>query len=71
MRTKGKSYTSEGLCKGLDEVLRLYNRANIYVTRIHCDNEFKKIFNELDEEWTINFNYANPQEHVPGIEHEN
>ena len=40
--TKGESYTSAGLCLGLDEVLRLYNHADIYITRIHCDNEFKK-----------------------------
>ena len=70
-RTKGESYTSTGLCQGLDKVLRLYNRADIYVTQIHCDNEFKKIFRELDEDWDIEFNYSNPQEHVLDIEHEN
>ena len=40
-KTKGEIYTSEGLCEGLDEVLRLYNRADVYVAQIHCDNEFK------------------------------
>lgn len=70
-RKKGESYTSAGLYKGLDKVLRLYNRADIYVTRFYCDNKFKIIFNALDEEWTIEFNYTNPQEHVPDIEHEN
>ena len=43
-RVKGESYTSEGLCKGLDKVLRLYNRADVYVTQIHCDNEFEIFF---------------------------
>ena len=41
------------------------------MSRIHCDNEFKKIFRELDESWDIEFNYSNPQEHVPDIEREN
>ena len=51
--TNGESYTSEGFCKGSDEVLILYNRADIYVTQIHCDNEFKKSIRKLDEDWGI------------------
>ena len=70
-RTKGESYSSEGLCKGLDEVLRLYNQSDVYVTQMHCDNNVEKCFRELDKDSDIEFNDSNPQEHVLDIEHEN
>ena len=70
-KKKGEMYTATTLCAALDDILRLYNRADIYVTRIHTDNEFKSVFRELDETWDVDFNYSLPQEHVPDIEHKN
>ena len=64
-------YTATTLCAALDDILRLYNKVDIYITRIHADNEFKSVFRELDETWDVDFNYSSPQEHVPDIEHEN
>lgn len=39
-RKKDENYTSEVLFEGLDEILRFYNKAGVYVKRIHTDNEF-------------------------------
>ena len=64
-------YTAKIFCATLDDILRLYNKADIYITRIHADSEFKSVFRELDETWEVNFNSSLPQEHVPDIEHEN
>ena len=63
--------TAATLCAALDDILHLYNKADIYVTKIQADNEFKSIFRELDEIWEVDFNFSLPQEHVPDIEHEN
>ena len=59
-REKVESYTSEILCRGLDDILRLYNRSHIYIIMI-CDNEFKRIFQQSDTNWDIEFNYNLPQ----------
>ena len=71
LRKKGESYTKEMLYEGLDEILKFYNKADIYISMIHCDNEFKSIFKELENNWDIKFNFSSPQEHVPNIEHKN
>ena len=67
----GTKYTAAKICKALDNILRLYNKAGIYVTVIHADNEFRKIFRDIDEDWEVESNFSLPQEHVPDIEHEN
>ena len=59
------------LYEGLDEILKFYNKADIYISMIHCDNEFKSIFKELENNWDIKFNFSSPQEHAPDIEHKN
>ena len=64
-------YKATTLCAALDNILRLYNTADIYITRIHADNEFKSVLRELDETWDVEFNFSSPQEHVPDIEHDN
>ena len=59
--------------EALREIIRIYNRAGFQVRRIHCDNEFANIMNELvnDGELDIEINYANSQEHVPEAERNN
>ena len=64
-------YTAATLCAALDDILRLYNKSDIYITRIHTDNKFQSVSQELDETWDVEFNFSLPQEHVPDIEHEN
>ena len=64
-------YTAATLCAALDDILRLYNKADIYITRIHADNKYKSVSWELDESWDVEFNFSLPQERFPGIEHEN
>ena len=63
-RKKGESYTKEMLYEGLDEILKFYNKADIYIGMIDCNNEFKSIFKELENNWDIKFNFSSPQEHV-------
>ena len=70
-KKKGEMYTETTLRAALDDILRLYNRSDIYVTRIHADNEFKSVFREFDETWDVYFNYSSPQEHVSDIENKN
>ena len=70
-KVKGEMYTAETLCKASEDILCLYNRADIYIKRIHCDNDFKTVFRELDKNCDAEFNYSSPQKHVPDIEHKN
>ena len=56
------------LFQGIDNVLRHYNRADIYVTVIHADNEFKPIFADLEDKWDVDMNFSLPKEHVLNIE---
>ena len=69
-RTKGESYTSEVLCKGLDEILRLYNCAYIYIKKYTATNNSRR-FSRL--RWNLGdwIQLFKSQEHVPHIEHEN
>jgi hypothetical protein len=59
--------------EALREIIQVYNRAGFQVRRIHCDNEFANIMDELvnGDELDIEINYANPQEHVPEAERNN
>ena len=60
-RKKGENYTAEMLCEGLYNILAFYNRADVYITMIHCDHEFKAMERELSEKWEgMKFNYASP-----------
>ena len=68
---EGEIYTAATLRAALGDILHLYNKADIYIMRIHADNELKSIFRELDKTWDVNFNFSLPQEDVPDIEHEN
>ena len=63
--------TSKTYRSVLDTVFRLYNHAGFQITKIHCDNEFRPLMNELQDNYNITMNYSNPQEHVPEAERNN
>jgi hypothetical protein len=46
----------------------LYRKAGFLVTHIYCDNEFRPLMTRLlEQEPKLVFNFANPNDHVPGI----
>ena len=71
--SKGEAPTSETLYKALYEVRRKYNRADVRISVLHADNEFRSLLEELiqSDEWDIDINFSNPGEHVPDIERGN
>ena len=52
-RKKDESYTKKILYEGLDKILKFYNRADIYISMIHCDNEFKSILKDNFHAYTV------------------
>ena len=55
----------------LTSVINCYNKGGFRVARIHADNEFRPLLEPLQEEFRIEMNFANPQEHVPDAERNN
>ena len=53
--------TPEAYRSVLDNVFRLYNHAGFKITTIHCDNEFRPLMSELQDNYNVIMNYANPQ----------
>lgn len=54
--------------RAIEEVIRVYKRAGFKVQTILCDNEFRPLLHPMANEYDVNVNYANPQEHVPEAE---
>jgi hypothetical protein len=52
----------------LKEVIQLYNKAGFKITKIRADNEFRPLKETLFNNFGINMNFSNPQEHVPEAE---
>ena len=67
-RKKGQNYTKESLCSGVENILRHYNKNDIYVSTIHADNEFRSVIKMLEDKWKVHLNFCLPGEHVPDIE---
>ena len=65
------SRRKEELYRGLDTVLRLYNKAGFKIKMIHCDGEFKSIMDPVVDNMDIEMNYSAPDMHVPDIERNN
>ena len=65
--SKGEAPTSEILYKGLDEIIRKYNRADVRISVIHADNEFRSLLESLiqNDDYDVDINFSNPGEHVP------
>jgi hypothetical protein len=57
----------------MDEILAIYWSSGFTVTKINCDNEFHKAFDEYAEAKTppIKVGYSASQEHVPRAERNN
>ena len=68
---KDQNYTKESLCSGIENILRHYNKNDIYVTTIHTDNEFRSVMKMLEDKWEVHLNFCLPGEHVPDIEWQN
>ena len=63
--------SAESLYKGIDAVLRDYNKANMKIKVIRIDNEFKTSMDEVTDEMDIEMEYAAPGEHQPEAERNN
>ena len=57
------SCTADSLYNGIDTVLQDYNKANMWIKVIRCDNEFKTLMDEVSNEMDVNMEYAAPGEH--------
>ena len=66
-RKKGQNYDSDLLYAGINDVLRHYNKADIYVERIHADTEFRTLTKQLVDKWDVAMNFSLPGAHVPDI----
>ena len=66
-----ESQTAEVLYKALDVVLRKYNKNSFRVTKIRCDNQFKPLMEDIEDNLGIEMNYAPRDEHVPAAERNN
>ena len=55
----------------LSEVIRLYNRGGFTVKYINADNEFRPLVEPLADEFEVEFNFTNPQDHEPTAERTN
>jgi hypothetical protein len=66
-----ENHSKKELYRGLDVVLRLYNKSVFSIKRIHCDSEFRSIMDPVAEDMNVEMNYSNPEGHVPDIERNN
>jgi hypothetical protein len=63
--------TSAELFKALDQVFRLYNKAEFTITTIQCDQEFDHLMKKVSNDLDIQMNYTATIEHVPEAERNN
>ena len=57
--------------RGLDVILRTYNKAGFVITAIRCDGEDREMMDIVSDELNVEMNYTNAQEHVPEAERNN
>ena len=57
--------------KCLSKLIQLYQNAEVQVTAIHCDNEFKTIFSQLSQKHQIKIYTVAAQSHVSKAERNN
>ena len=60
-----KSRSKENIYKGLDVILRDYNRADYYITRIRGDHEFGPLLEDIEDKLDIELDIVAQGEHVP------
>ena len=54
--------------RGLDEILRHFNKGGYTITKIHADGEFESLLLRIKDDLDIKINVVNPDEHVGDIE---
>ena len=52
-------------------MFRVHNKAGFNIAFIHCDNEFKAVFEDIKDDIQAVVNYASAKEHVPEAERNN
>jgi len=57
--------------KALDVMLRRYNRAGYTVTTVSCDNEFRSLMDEVQDQLNIDMDYTNPGDHESSAKRNN
>ena len=55
----------------LDQVLQAYNARGFCISTIYCNNEYKPLFEPIQDKMDITMNYALAYEHVPEVERNN
>ena len=63
--------TSRDLFAILDRTLRVYNDNGFTISHIECDNEFRKIFEEVEDDLDVNMVFVSPRTHQPDAERNN
>ncbi|KAL3936878.1 MAG: hypothetical protein SGBAC_007902, partial [Bacillariaceae sp.] len=63
--------TKKSLYDGIDKVFQLYNHADFRVKTIHCNQEFKVVFDDVKDALDVHMNYTSTGEHEPTAEHNN
>ena len=68
-----KSTHFEQFRECMDEIIAMYRRGGFVVTKVNCDNEFRKAFEGYAEKQSppIKVSYSAAQEHVPRAERNN
>ena len=56
------------LYTGLELVILRYKRAGFKITKVHADNEFGCIKDDMLRDYGVDVNCANPGDHVPEVE---
>ena len=63
--------TCDQLLEALQKIILFYNHADVKISLIHTDNEFRGLEEIVDEKFEIEFNFSAPNEHVPDIKRAN
>ena len=55
--------------QAIDDIMSIYRKGGFIVREIRCDNAFRPLVNNVEKKYPfLNFNFSNPQEHVPQAE---
>ena len=50
---------------------RIDQIADVIITKIHADSEFKSVLDDLLDSYDVDISFAHPGNHIPDIEREN
>ena len=57
--------------EAIAEVMGIYNHEGMRVSHIHANNEFRAVLDPIKDAFMLHVNYANLQDHVPEVKHNN